>query len=98
MRFKLSFKETNQRFSVDFKNENILFDLKFKNYQETGISEDVEYYTDQYEITPSAEEQKLYTKQKYMLNDVTVNEIPFFETKNEMDGITVYIGTEIEFY
>lgn len=38
------------------------------------------------------EEQVLETQDKLMLDDVTVLAIPYFETSNPSDGLTVYIG------
>jgi hypothetical protein len=35
----------------------------------------------------------LETRDKMMINDVTVLEIPYFETSN-ISGITIYIGGE----
>lgn len=55
-------------------------------------------YEGTYEITPLANEQTtLLTAQKFMTDNVTVKEIPYFETSNQ-SGSTVYIGTEVEIY
>lgn len=55
-------------------------------------------YDGTYEITPKVDGQTINTKQKYMKNDVSIKEIPYFETGNEAGGETVYIGTEVEIY
>lgn len=56
-------------------------------------------YEGTYEITPLANEQTtLLTAQKFMTDNVAVKEIPYFETSNQSDGETVYIGTEVEIY
>lgn len=39
------------------------------------------------------EEYELQTEGKLMAKNVTVKKIPYFETSNTTDGITVYIGT-----
>lgn len=54
-------------------------------------------YEGDYEVTPKVEGQELKTKHKYMIQDVTVHAIPFFEVSNTSGGNTVYIANEIEF-
>lgn len=55
-------------------------------------------YTGEYTVTPKAHEQTvLQTKRKLMLNDVTVLEVPYFETSN-ISGTTVYIAEEIDIH
>lgn len=49
-------------------------------------------YNGEYEVTPRSYEQYLGTNDKYMLDDVTVKQIPYFETSNDY-GETIYIGT-----
>lgn len=52
-------------------------------------------YTGEYVVTPKAfEEQTLLTEHKLMADNVTVLEIPYYETSNEK-GTTVYIGGTI---
>ena len=52
-------------------------------------------YDGSYEITPSVQDQVLYTKSKLMKDDLKVREIPYYETSN-LKGITVYIGDSLE--
>lgn len=54
-------------------------------------------YEGDYILTPKIEEQKFPTAEKYMLDDVTVKAIPYYETDNQL-GTTVYIGNEVEIY
>lgn len=49
-------------------------------------------YIGEYEVTPRSYEQYLDTNDKYMSDDVTVKQIPYFETSNDY-GETIYIGT-----
>ena len=51
-----------------------------------------DYYTGDYVVTPSTEEQTLNTKNHMMNDNVLVEEIPYFETTNESGGYTVIIG------
>lgn len=52
----------------------------------------IKKYTGDYEVTPTPSEQILETKDKRMLDDVTVRAIPYFEVQNQTGGKTVYIG------
>lgn len=54
-----------------------------------------ESYQGSYTVTPSSAEQILETANLLMENDVTIYEIPYFETSNNSGGDTVYIGSEI---
>ena len=59
------------------------------------ISGNLSAYNGDYVVTPSVKEQFLKTANKKMLDDVTIKEIPFFETSNNSGGNTVYIGKEL---
>lgn len=54
-----------------------------------------EPYDGEYTVTPKVEAQTLPTKEKVMLDDVTVKAIPFFNVSNTSGGSTVYIGSEV---
>ena len=49
-------------------------------------------YDGPYEVTPRFYEQKLETKEKLMIDDVTVEVIPAHEVTNPAGGLTVTIG------
>lgn len=51
-----------------------------------------ESYNESYEITPSVSQQILQTKNKTMINDLTIKSIPYYEVANTSNGITVTIG------
>lgn len=52
-------------------------------------------YTGDYIVTPRAHDQTvLPTKRKVMADDVTVLEVPYWETSNE-SGVTAYIAQEV---
>lgn len=54
-------------------------------------------YVGDYEVTSDPERDfKLQTKSKLLTDDITVKAIPYFETSNTADGLTVYIGKEVE--
>lgn len=57
-----------------------------------------EEYTGSYEAVSKAfEDSYLETKNKRLRDNIHVKEIPYYETSNLSDGVTVYIGSEIEF-
>lgn len=56
---------------------------------------DTDVYTGEYVVIPKVIEQTLETQNKLMLDDVTVKEVPYYETSNTSGGLTVYIAQEI---
>lgn len=58
---------------------------------------DFEQFSGPYEMVPTAfSPQVLDTQNKILLDNITIKEIPFYETSNLSDGITAYIGKGIE--
>ena len=58
-----------------------------------SVIQEYERYDGDYTVTPLAScAQVLLTKDKVLTKDVVIEEIPFWETSNESDGKTVYIG------
>lgn len=57
-----------------------------------AVESEYPFYTGAYHVKPSQDEQTLHTAQKVMTGDVTVEEIPYYETTNESGGYTVIIG------
>lgn len=61
----------------------------------SGGGSSVPVYTGTYEVTPKANtEQTLQTAGKQLLENVTVHEVPYYETSN-ISGTTVYIAQEV---
>ncbi len=56
---------------------------------------DIPIFNGDYEVIPKSTEQVLSTKDKKMTDDVTIKAIPYFETSNEENGITIFIGSEV---
>ena len=54
--------------------------------------DDGDPYEGEYVVTPKVNEQTLPTKQKVMLDDMTVLAIPYAEVTNNSNGKTVTIG------
>lgn len=54
-------------------------------------------YDGAYTVHSEAHEvQVLPTANKQLLHNITVEKIPYYETSNLSDGITAYIGSEVE--
>lgn len=66
-------------------------ELEIKDYIGTYTPEGFETYNGDYMVIPKTAEQELYTKNKMMKDDVTVQKIPYHEISNET-GKTVVIG------
>ena len=57
---------------------------------------DISKYDGAYVVTPMTDSEiALKTSQRYMTEDVVVKKIPYYETTNESNGETVYIGSEV---
>lgn len=56
---------------------------------------DPNLYDGDYEVTPKTYSQTLDTEDKYLRSDIVINEIPYFETSNDQDGLTVYIANTL---
>lgn len=54
-----------------------------------------EAYEGEHVVVPKMYEQTLETKNKFVREDITVLQIPYFETSNEAGGTTVYIAMEV---
>ena len=67
-------------FDIDFAEAIIVQGERLPNYEGS------------YEITPRVVEQMLETKDKSMVDDVTVNAIPYVEVSNIGGGYTATIG------
>lgn len=56
-----------------------------------------ELYEGAYTVHSAAHEaQELPTANKHLVKNITVEKIPYYETSNMSDGITIYIGDERE--
>lgn len=76
---------------MDIENNKIPITLDIKDYIGNYTPEGVETYEGDYTVIPKTTEQDLYTKNKMMKNDVTVQKIPRHEISNQT-GTTVVIG------
>lgn len=52
-------------------------------------------YTGDYEVTPGVHAQTLETAGKILSQDIVIHAVPYRETSNEENGLTVYIAEEV---
>lgn len=52
-------------------------------------------YTGDYEVTPKTQAQVLQTAGKTMVKNLVVNAVPYHETSNQSNGLTVHIAEEV---
>lgn len=65
---------------------------KISGFVNVGGMISQEPYEGSYEVTPTIEQQILQTKNKTMVDDLTIKSIPYAEVTNTSNGITVTIG------
>lgn len=80
-------------FELEFDLDDMSFNPEFDVIVNT--QGDVVPYTGDYIVDPDFATQTLKTKEKYMLDDVTVNPIEVARVSNPAGGRTIYIGGEI---
>lgn len=80
-------------FEPEFNLDDMSFEPEFDvNVNTQG---DVVPYTGDYIVDPNFATQMLETKEKFMLDNVTVNPIEVARVSNPAGGRTIYIGGEI---
>lgn len=85
-----------QSIDVEFCKPSFNASLGLPVIRENGIDiDDADLYDGTYVVTPAANrDQILPTKNKILLEDVTVLKVPYYETSN-ISGNTVYIASEV---
>lgn len=89
MKLKVSFNEIDSTISTRFIQTECTFNTGFG---EVFLVKTDEVYEGEYTVTPRVYQQVLETKDKLMLDDVTVEIIPLARTINLSNGYTVTIG------
>ena len=82
-------------FNVKFRETDKSFGIKFSEVQKVTEYIGGEEYEGEYVVTPKVTEQSLPTKEKVLIEDITIKEIPFYNVSNASGGNTVYIGDKI---
>lgn len=89
MKLKVSFNEVDSCIQTKFIQTKCTFKA---NFGEVILVKTDEVYDGDYNVIPRVYQQVLETKDKLMLDDVTVEIIPLAKTINLSNGYTVTIG------
>lgn len=89
MRLNVSFNEVDSFIATNFIQTKCTFNT---NFGEVFLINTGETYDGDYNVTPRVYQQTLETKDKLMLDDITVEIIPLSKTINLSNGYTVTIG------
>lgn len=106
MRVRVEFEEQNRVIDALFGEQTEQIEVLFDEQHESmdvlfDISIVIEQYLqgDPYEgdyaVTPKVAAQTLPTEKKLMMDDLTVNAIPYYNVSNPSGGQTIYIGNEV---
>lgn len=95
MILNVKLRETDNSFKVNFEDCVSEFGAKFSEIQKVTEYIGGEEYEGEYVVTPKVTEQSLPTKEKVLIEDITIKEIPFYNVSNASGGNTVYIGDKI---
>jgi hypothetical protein len=79
---EVKFTKTNQKLDADFGEVQYVTEFVGDKYE------------GDYEITPKVETQTVPTKNKVLIDDMTIKSIPIYKTSNNSGGTTVYIAKE----
>lgn len=77
-------------FKVNFSQGDSRFGMTFESY--SGSCTPLDNYDGDYVVTPKFTEQTIPTKDKVMVDDVTIKSIPISVVSNTSGGNTVIIG------
>ena len=94
--FNMHAADAEQTISFEFGTNNTAAEISF------GMSNEIRpviVECDEYEgpqtVTPKIEDQTLETKDNLLTDDVLVREIPYYETSNQQNGLTVFIANTL---
>ncbi len=89
MRLKVEFNELNSTLRANFIQTKCLFETDFG---EVVLVKTDDIYTGDYDVIPRVYQQILPTKDKVMVDDVTIEIIPLAKVTNHSNGYTAVIG------
>ena len=93
--FVVEFGNTEQSMEAVLAGSGNVLTADFESALKIVVSDAHEHYAGDYTVIPQTEAQVLPTKDRIMVDNVTVKAIPYYETDNTQGGSTVYIGSEI---
>lgn len=92
MRIKVRFEETSKKIPTTFVERAQKFSPKMGEIHRVTEYIGGEEYKGAYEVTPQVEAQTMPTKNKLLIEDITVKGIEIHRVKNSSGGTTVYIA------
>lgn len=95
MRIDISLGESRQEYDLEVEQSTTELSLGTAESVTVNIFE-VPEYEGSYVVIPDTQSQTLETKDKRMADDVLVREIPYYETSNPQNGLTVYIANSLD--
>lgn len=95
MKFDFNFVESTQSFDFNFSEDAKSFNANFGQIQYLTEYVGGEPYDGEYVVTPKVVEQTLPTKDKVLVDDITIKEVPVYRVSNPSGGTTVYIAKEV---
>jgi hypothetical protein len=95
MRIQVKFAEISKRIPVTFGESVQHLPADMGEFQTVTEYIGGEKFEGEYIVTPKVEEQTIPTKDKVLIDDMTIKSIPFFNVSNTSGGSTVYIGNEV---
>lgn len=96
MRIDVKFSQTNQKLNAQFNKINERLDVRFGEVKIVTVIPEKDQYEGDYIVTPKISAQTIPTKKKYLIDDMTVKAIPYFNVSNTTGGSTVYIGSTLD--
>ena len=93
MILKVKFSELSKKLDIKFTSLAQSFTAEFGEIQEVTKYIGGEKYAGDYVVTPRVDAQMMPTKNKTMMDDVTIKAIPVYDVSNNAGGTTFYIAT-----
>lgn len=95
MRIQVKFAEISKRIPVTFGKSVQHLPADMGEFQTVTEYIGGEKFEGEYIVTPKIEEQILPTKNKVLVEDMTIKSIPIYRVTNQTGGTTIYIAKEI---
>lgn len=94
MKIDVKFSESTQSFNPKMDELDHMLEADFGQVQEVTSIDGVQY-DGEYAVVPKIDSQVLPTKNKVMVDDLTITAIPVYRVSNTSGGTTVYIANEV---
>lgn len=92
---RVKFASNDKKIGVKFSDINQKISANFGAVQTVTEYVGGELYEGDYTVIPRVVEQTMPTKNRVLVEDMKIKEIPFFNVSNTSGGSTVYIGNEV---